>query len=102
MQCISCGKILEENQKICSKCGKKQPLAETKDLTKRPILKSLSPLFLLVALTITPLSIVGISIFLFIAISEKIALYKIIIGIANILLITALPVILSIIFKHIK
>ena len=32
MQCISCGKKLTEKDKVCPKCGKKQPLAETDNI----------------------------------------------------------------------
>ena len=41
MQCISCGKKLTEKDKICPKCGKKQPLAENEKVTRFPLLKSL-------------------------------------------------------------
>ena len=48
MQCISCGKKLTEEDKICPKCGKRQPLAEKDKLTKYPQLKSLAPICLLI------------------------------------------------------
>ena len=81
MQCISCGKKLTESDLVCPKCGKKQPLAETDQLTKRPLLKSLSPIFLLIGLVLVPLGLTGV---------------------INIIFVTAIPFLLALIFKHIK
>lgn len=102
MQCISCGKKLTEKDKICPKCGKKQPLAENENVTRFPLLKSLSPIFLLIGLVLVPLGLTGIAFLIFISIQEKISVLRFIIGLVNILFVTALPFILAYIFKQIK
>ena len=102
MQCISCGKKLTEKDKICPKCGKNQPLAETDNVTKYPILKSLSPICLLIGLILIPLSLTGIAFLIFISITENISVFKFTIGLINILLVTSVPFILAYIFKKIK
>lgn len=102
MQCISCGKKLNDDQKICPKCGKAQPLAETNNLTRRPILKSLASIFLLIGLIIVPLGLTGIVFLVFLSIQENLKLLEVILGLANILFITSLPFILALIFKNIK
>ena len=102
MQCISCGKKLEEHDKICPKCGKKQPLAETDNITKFPILKSLSPICLLIGLILIPLSLTGIAFLIFISVTENISILKFTLGLLNIFFVTAVPFILAYIFKQIK
>lgn len=102
MQCISCGKKLTEKDKVCPKCGKNQPLAETDNITRFPLLKSLSPIFLLIGLVLIPLALTGIAFLIFISVHEKISVLKFIIGLINILFVTALPFILAYIFKQIK
>ena len=102
MQCISCGKKLEEQDKICPKCGKKQPLAETDNITRFPILKSLSPICLLIGLILIPLSLTGIAFLIFISVTENISILKFTLGLLNILFVTAVPFILAYIFKQIK
>ena len=102
MQCISCGKKLNEDDKVCPKCGKNQPLAETNNLTRWPVLKSLAPICLLIGLVIVPLGLTGIIFLIFLAIQKDLKLLEVILGLANILFITALPFILALIFKNIK
>ena len=102
MQCISCGKKLADDEKICPKCGKKQPLADTNNLTRFPGLKSLAPICLLIGLVIVPLGLTGIIFLIFLAIQKDLKLLEVILGLAYILLITALPFILALIFKNIK
>lgn len=102
MQCISCGKKLNEDDKVCPKCGKSQPLAETNNLTRWPILKSLAPICLLIGLVIVPLGLTGLIFLIFLAIEKELKLLEVILGIANILFITVLPFILAFIFKNIK
>ena len=102
MQCISCGKKLKDDDKICSKCGKNQPLAETDKLTKYPLLKSLSPICLLIGLVLIPLSLTGIAFLIFVSINEHIGILKFILGLINIVFVTAVPFLLALIFKNIK
>lgn len=102
MQCISCGKQLTEKDKICPTCGKTQPLAETDKLTRWPLLKSLSPIFLLIGLILVPLGLTGIVFLIFISIHEKISVLKLILGLINIIFVTLIPFLLALIFKHIK
>ena len=102
MQCISCGKKLTEKDKICPKCGKSQPLAQTEKITRCPNLKSLSPIFLLIGLIITPLSLIGITIFILISIYKEISILKFIFGLINIVFVTIIPFLLALIFKKIK
>ena len=102
MQCISCGKKLNEDDKVCPKCGKNQPLAETNNLTRWPLLKSLAPICLLIGLVIVPLGLTGLIFLIFLAIEKELKLLEVILGIANILFITVLPFILALIFKNIK
>ena len=102
MQCISCGKKLTEKDKICPKCGKSQPLAETETITKCPNLKSLSPIFLLIGLIITPLALIGITILIFVSIYEEIPMLKFIFGLINIIFVTIVPFLLALIFRRIK
>lgn len=102
MQCISCGKNLTENDKVCPVCGKKQPLAATDNITKWPLLKSLSPICLLIGLILVPLGLTGVIFLIFISIHEKISMIKLILGLINIIFVTAVPFILAYIFKQIK
>lgn len=102
MQCISCGKKLNDDDKVCPKCGKGQPLAETNNLTKWPILKSLAPICLLIGLVIVPLGLTGIVFLIFLAIQKDLKLLEVLLGLTNILFITILPFLLALIFKNIK
>ena len=102
MQCISCGKKLNEDDKVCPKCGKNQPLAETNNLTRWPVLKSLAPICLLIGLVIVPLGLTGLIFLIFLAIQKDLKILEVILGLANILFITTLPFILALIFKNIK
>lgn len=102
MQCISCGKKLADDEKICPKCGKKQPLADTNNLTRFPVLKSLAPICLLIGLVIVPLGLTGIIFLIFLAIQKDLKILEVILGLANILFIITLPFILALIFKNIK
>lgn len=102
MQCISCGKKLKDDDKVCPKCGKNQPLAETDKLTKYPLLKSLSPICLLIGLVLIPLSLTAIAFLIFVSINENIGILKLIFGLVNIIFVTLVPFILAIIFKNIK
>lgn len=102
MQCISCGKKLTEEDKICPKCGKNQPLAESDKLTKYPQLKSFSSIFLLIGFTLLPLGILGLIGLIVLSFIEKILILKFILSLAAIIFITALPFILAYIFNKIK
>lgn len=102
MQCISCGKKLTEEDKICPKCGKKQPLAETEKLTKYPHLKSLASIFLLIGITLLPFGILGLVGLIILSFIEKIIITKFILSLFAIIFITTLPFILAYIFNKIK
>lgn len=102
MQCISCGKRLTKENKICPKCGKNQPLAETDKLTKRPTLKSLASICLLIGLILIPLAIIAIISLILISTYEKISIFKFLLGLTNILSMTAVPFVLALLFNKIK
>lgn len=102
MQCISCGKKLTEEDKICPKCGKRQPLAEKDKLTKYPQLKSLAPICLLIGFMLLPLGILGLIGLVALSFVEKILITKFMLSLFAIIFITLLPFILAYIFNKVK
>lgn len=102
MQCISCGKKLNEEDKICPKCGKKQPLAEDEKLTKNPQLKSLAPICLLIGFMLLPIGILCLVGLIILSVLEKILIFKFVLSLLAIVTITLLPFILAYTFNKVK
>lgn len=101
MQCINCGKRLNDNSEYCSKCGKYQPLSTTSNKkAKRPILAGLSVVLLVLGLLPLPILLVGIISLVFAGTLSNVGVLEIIIEVVKFILITCgIPLLLSLFCK---
>ena len=61
MQCINCGKNLNDDSKYCNNCGKSQPLAKSNATqARRPFFAGLSVVLLVLGLLPLPILIIGV------------------------------------------
>lgn len=100
MQCINCGKKLEENTVICPTCGKNQPDAvPAKKKGKKSLFASISLLFLVVGLCIIPLLLLLIIVLSAVGIIAEASIIDVIIQITKFsLIIAGPPLLLSLLF----
>jgi len=104
MQCINCGKNLDDNYKYCNKCGKYQPLAKS-DFKKarRPFFAGLSIVLLVLGLLPLPILLIGVASLMFAGTLVSASLSEIVIHIAKFCFITSgIPLVLSLICKIIS
>lgn len=101
MQCINCGKKINNKSKHCPNCGKYQPLADTNEKkARRPILSGLSVVLLVLGLLPLPILLIGIISLIFAGTLSNVSIVEIIVEVVKFILITSgIPLVLSFICK---
>ena len=100
MQCLKCGKTLDDKTEICPKCGKSQPDAiPTKKTGLKSTFSSISLLFLVIGLCITPLLITLVIVISAVGLIAEVSIIDIIFQVGKFSLILAgPPLLISLIF----
>lgn len=100
MQCLKCGKNLDDQTEICPNCGKHQPdAAPVKKTGLKSTFSSISLIFLVIGLCITPLLLVLVAVLATVGIITEASVLDVIFQIGKISLVTAgPPLLISLIF----